>query len=357
MSQTPFTAVTADDLKWTASGTGSETQTFYFNTDGGVAGFFQLAWANVGIITTVEVNAAFSNGTTPIFQTFNGGKITLSKDRLSASCKGLTIKNSLSSNPTGSPQVATVEVVLDGGSDLQGHLSFQLTNEGYKVGDAGCFYMGNQSPLDGPAAGQTNNYIKHVYLPAAAVQGSIKIKGGQSFDMTGRGMFIHAHSDMKPYTVSQRWNFAYFVGEDVGLNMLQFITTDKHGKVRVNKGALTLGDRVAAVTHESHVDASQFERDPETGYEIAQHVEYIWEGRTLDGDKPFTAQIKVRPTRLIVKLNILRQVPYLLRKIIEALITKPYIYEWFDEATATITIDGQTREVAGRMFHEVTLLD
>ncbi|RKP39635.1 oxidative stress survival, Svf1-like protein, partial [Dimargaris cristalligena] len=218
------------------------------------------------------------------------------------------------------------EVTMTGGNDLNGSLTFRLRNPGFKIGEQGRFYMGNQSPLDGPASGSQPNFIKHIYCPAADVSGTIKV-GKTSYDMTGRGVFIHAHSDMKPYTVSQRWNFAYFVGEDIGLNMLQFITTEKNGKVLVNKGSLTMGSDLCAATHASVVKSAQFERDPETGYEIAQQVQYIWDGQTVDG-KPFHAEIALQPRNTLVKLNILRQVPYLLRKIIEALITKPYIYEW-----------------------------
>ncbi|KAJ1960854.1 putative cell survival pathways protein [Dispira parvispora] len=243
---------------------------------------------------------------------------------------------------------------MTGGKDLNGELAFRFRNQGFKVGPEGRYYMGNTSVTGGPPDGQEASYIKHIYGPGASVSGWIKAKG-VTYNMDGTGLFIHAQSDMKPYTVADKWHFAFFAGEDVILNMLQFKTLAKAGSVRVNKGSFTEGGQVRAVTIGNQIETSDFQHDNVSGYDVAGHVVYAWEGQTVDG-KPFQAKIEVDSTNLISRIDILHQLPYFVRKIIQALITKPFIYEWYDTAMATITVDGEVRKISGKIFHEATML-
>ncbi|KAJ1655036.1 putative cell survival pathways protein [Dispira simplex] len=305
-------------------------------------------------ITTIETNAAFSDGQSiNIFQNFNGGKISVSTNRLSAECKGLSITASTQEYERSLLGV-TYLVKMTGGSDLNGELTYHFRNPGFKVGHEGRYYMGNTSVTDGPPSGQDSSYIKHIYGPGASVSGWIKARG-VTYNMDGAGLFIHAQSDMKPYTVADKWHFAYFAGEDVVLNMLQFKTLEKAGGVRVNKASYTEGGELRAISIGNQIELSDFKHDNVSGYDVAGHVVYTWEGQTVDG-KQFQAKVEVNSTNLISRIDILHQLPYFVRKVIQALITKPFIYEWFDTAMATITVDGDERKVSGKIFHEVTML-
>ncbi|KAJ1978400.1 putative cell survival pathways protein [Dimargaris verticillata] len=313
-----------------------------------------LSAVGLSLVTTVESTCLFSGAGVNEFQNFNGSKITLSKDHLSAECKGMAIKTTLT--PGSSAAQGSYTVSLTGGKNIHAEFTFQFNNAGYKLGPKGRFYMGNTSLTAGSPDGREQNYIRHVFVPSATVSGTVTVNGTQ-YNLAGTGLFIHAQSDMKPYTVSQKWNFGYFVGEDVALHMLQLITPEKYGNVWVNKGAMSEGGKVVAVTDQSRITMLETQRDSETGYDVGSLVEFGWKGQTVDG-KPFKAQITLRPSNLAKKLDILGAVPFFLRKIIQALITKPYIYEWADQAVATVQIgDEPERTIEGKLYHEATFLN
>ena len=70
-------------------------------------------------------------------------------------------------------------------------LTFTRASPGLVIGKNGTTYFGTdpQNPWGS---------MYHAFWPRCAVQGSIKTKE-QTFDLTGRGMFIHALQGMKPH--------------------------------------------------------------------------------------------------------------------------------------------------------------
>lgn len=65
----------------------------------------------------------------------------------------------------------------------------------------------------------------------------------------------------------------------------------------------------------------------------------------------------VPPTKLIGKVDILAEVPWVIRMIIKAFIARPFHYQWFDEAVAKVTIGDETIEIKGVALHEVTFVN
>jgi Svf1-like C-terminal lipocalin-like domain len=53
---------------------------------------------------------------------------------------------------------------------------------------------------------------------------------------------------------------------------------------------------------------------------------------------------------------VLAELPFLVRKFIQAFITAPFVYQWFETAAAEVTVDGVTSRIEGKVFQECTFL-
>jgi p-aminobenzoyl-glutamate transporter AbgT len=63
-------------------------------------------------------------------------------------------------------------------------------------------------------------------------------------------------------------------------------------------------------------------------------------------------------SRLLDKIDVLGELPYLVRVFIQTFITAPFCYQWMDQVgKATITIENETPiEIQGLLFNETSFL-
>jgi hypothetical protein len=59
---------------------------------------------------------------------------------------------------------------------------------------------------------------------------------------------------------------------------------------------------------------------------------------------------------LLDKIDVLGELPFLVRKFVQTFVTAPFVYQWFESVEARIRVGGQERRVKGRVFHENTFL-
>jgi len=171
-------------------------------------------------------------------------------------------------------------------------------------------------------------------------------------------MYVHAVASMIPHLVSPKWNFLCLQNTDTTLSVLQFVTPAKYGSFDISYGAFAHKGQLVAVTVENVVEHVDTTPDPDTGYDVPAQKNYTWKGSTLDGEKAFEAYLTVRPEKLCDRIDVLGELPYFLRVIIQALVTKPFLYQWLDRVTARVTIEGEEPfEVTGTAFHECTFLN
>ena len=95
--------------------------------------------------------------------------------------------------------------------------------------------------------------------------------------------------------------------------------------------------------------------DDFSGYAIPGHVHHSWKGQTLDG-KSVTVDMEIPLTNLLDKIDVLSELPYLVKKFVQTFVTAPYVYQWFQEVEARVVVDGQERVLHGKVFHENTFL-
>lgn len=270
---------------------------------------------------------------------------------------------SITLDPT-TPNKYTIEGKYD--AEVQISLVFEQLAEGWKLGAGprgGMTYFGALAAkgTPGPAPDLTSGadgYAIHRFWPRCNVTGIMRT-GTEVVDLAGaRGVFVHAIQGMRPNVLAARWNFVNFQSTDAGgqgvsLVMMEFKTIGDYGEKVINVGSVVVGDKLVSITSggsdlptgvtgssATHLNSVL---DPETEYAAPGKISYAWEGNSLSGsgvsfptrtkaelsiDLLTSGKEEVYATRgLIEKVDVLGQVPYLLKKFVNyAAGTKPFIY-------------------------------
>ena len=120
-------------------------------------------------------------------------------------------------------------------------------------------------------------------------------------------------------------------------------------------GCLVLDGKIESVTLDNQVKLLNPTIDDFSGYAVPEKVVHVWNGRTSSG-KDCKIQMEFELKTLLDKIDVLGELPFLIRKFIQTFVTAPYVYQWFEEISALVTIGDETRVIKGRVFHENTFL-
>jgi hypothetical protein len=230
-------------------------------------------------------------------------------------------------------------------------LDFDRIDQGFKVGEGRTYLGGDKSSAAG--------FVSHKFWPRCIAKGTF-IVNQEIHEVQGDGMFIHAIQGMQPQLIASNWNFVNFHSKEASIAMMQFQTTKQYGSVNINQGSLVLNDKLICVSVENQVELLNLKKDEETEYDIPETVKMTWNGKTIEqeGEEPKDVSITIisEPRNLLDKIDVLAEIPYFVRKIVQSLIVKPYIYQWIDKTTAEITIGDEKTTVEGYCFQELVFV-
>jgi len=192
-------------------------------------------------------------------------------------------------------------------------------------------------------------------IPRAAITGTLTVKG-DTITVDANGFVSHFVQNMKPHKAALKWSMMKFHAEELSLVSDLLLTPKQYGKEKISHGLFVYHNKLTAVTVDNDTVYPTTKYDKETGYDAPTDCQYSWHGKTLDGEE-FSAVIKVTPTNLIDKVDILGHLPWAIRMVIKAFVARPYHYQWLDQATATVTIGDKTFSVEGQALHEATFVN
>ncbi|KAJ2797644.1 putative cell survival pathways protein, partial [Coemansia guatemalensis] len=303
------------DFAWLRDSTGSETQTLYFHLENGCTGFVQLAWAYLALTTTIETNAMFYLPGQPcVFESHNGHHLKVKKGSQEYECKGLAMSWDKDHTRLSVKYTAGRERSPQG---VTATFEFVRKSDGYKIGD-GKNYIG-----DGTA--------QHFFYPAGEVTAQGEI-GGTKFESKGSSMFVHAHSgNIMPYNVGAEWNMVFFVGHPESMpedqrttansstyHVLQYTTPKSYGSASCSNAGLTDSNNLKAIFWDTQVVHNDLVEDKNgSGYSLPEHIMFTSTGKTVDG-KAAKVTYDARPTQRLHDIDVLHEMPYVLRRIVQA---------------------------------------
>jgi len=202
---------------------------------------------------------------------------------------------------------------------------------------------------------------------------------------------------MMPNNVAARWNFAFFTTGggrektalgDVRAIQMEFETPDaygaqgpKSGRIKCNIGTVyissiapqplivtgqthpggypTLSTAISRATHTSTA------KDDFTGYDGPTGINFEWEadsraegGGRVRAELTVPLSVKDGEGGLIEKVNVLAEIPYLVRKALSAVAgIAPYIFQYLNPVELQLTLPNQeTLAVPGWLFNEATFI-
>jgi len=192
-------------------------------------------------------------------------------------------------------------------------------------------------------------------IPRATITGELLVNG-ERIPIDAYGFVSHFVQNMKPHKAALKWSMMKFHSPELSLISDQLLTPKQYGKEQISHGLFVYNNKLTAVTVDNKIVYPTAQRDRDTGYDAPTSAEYSWHGKTFEGED-FTAVIKLVPTNLIDKVDILGHLPWAIRMVIKAFVARPYHYQWLDTATAEVTIGGNTFTVEGKALHEVTFVN
>ncbi|BGP49660.1 Putative cell survival pathways protein [Rhodotorula kratochvilovae] len=394
--------LTKEDLSWNCGGgINTETQVWYATLPSGAIVMCQIIHSSVGLYwPNIQVTFRYCN---PKTNTNVWKSVTVTNFKVAPSDK--LDKRSVKSDQItvtvdpATPNKYSIQAKYD--DEVQLSLEFDQLCPGFKLGGGpkgGMTYFGQLSDKATPAgdapdyAAGGDGYCVHRIWPRCAVSGIVRV-GGDVLDLAGaRGVFIHAIQGLRPNLLAAKWNFCNFQtvekeGEEaVSLILMEFVTPPGYGSKTVTVGSVVVGDKLVAVSAGGSgvVGGARAEhleqvKDAETGYAAPGAIAFSWEAPRLAGEGAQLAPVagatvsaKVQydlvtdkatyQTRgLVEKVDVLGQIPYLIRKFVNyAAGTKPYIYTWLNPTKASITLadgtESKTIDVEGYAFVEASFI-
>ncbi|KAJ3267324.1 putative cell survival pathways protein [Chytriomyces hyalinus] len=337
------TVATEDDIKWRCLAAGStETMTFYMTLDDGTMAFVQMAYSSLGLSPNVGLTCRFYQ---PDGQkhgkTFNqsAGALKLSNNNLDASCEPMSIQFDTATRRF------TVRFTLS--SAISMHVTFTPCVDFFKIGDGKSLF--GKSERDG--------FVQACFLPKATLSGTVTVSG-VARAATGSGLFHHA-IQMKPQNAS-KWNFVNFQNATDALMLYEFEVPAKNmSDVNiVSQGCFVHKGRLIAVTTSNRAVHVQRVKDEASGYEYPSQLFISWNGTRLDDGADVKIELSMLLSNKLDTIDVLAELPYLLRKFIQTFITAPFLFSWFEKGVkAKVSISGEEdMHIDGDAFVESTFL-
>lgn len=97
--------------------------------------------------------------------------------------------------------------------------------------------------------------------------------------------------------------------------------------------------------------------DDFSGHYVPKSIIHELSGSCLVSGKQVLLKITVPLSRLLDKIDVLGELPYLVRVFIQTFITAPYCYQWMDDnVVLSLDVGGEKKEISGVVFNETSFL-
>ncbi|KKY27706.1 putative survival factor 1 [Phaeomoniella chlamydospora] len=348
---TAYTELTKDDLKWKAmESTNVETQTFYMMTDEGKVAMAQIIYSNVGgLRVTVQFNLEIfhhtgTSSTNHLWCSDPLENYGFDEEMVSFYADGVAITLNEAGDEYSIKSARNESSLVD--------LTFKRNAPGFQVGENGTTYFGTD-----PA--NPWGEMRHRFWPRCAVTGTIKTPE-KTYDMKGKGLFIHALQGMKPHHLAAKWNFVNIQTATYSALIMEYTTPLSYGNTTVNVGGITTDQEIIFAGATNKVTHTASKEDEESFWPVPTDIEFKWNGKTKGG-KDISAVVSGSLSDRLDRVDVMAHVPGLLKSLVGGVVgTRPYIYQFSPQPplSLSITLPDSTTPVTeeGVMFSEATFI-
>ncbi|KAI9339631.1 oxidative stress survival, Svf1-like protein [Obelidium mucronatum] len=336
------TEATKDDVKWKLEypGQATESFTYYLTLDNGTYVLAQMVYSTLGLAPSVQMTLRIYNADKTKFSKTvspSTSSMKVSADKHSVTCEQFSI-NFIPETGSYKLSFHLPEAAID--------VSFDPVTEMFKVNDGKSMF----------GAFEVDGYVEAQFIPKAKVQGTVTFKGAK-YEAKGSGQFVKA-IQCKPQTLA-KWNFFNLQNAKDALMLYEYDKPKSSpSDIKcVSIGAIVRNGQTIAVTTSNRAVHVQKQLDEDfSGYEVPSQLFLTWNGKTKDSGEDVHVEVSLVPTNLVDKIDVLAELPFLLRKLIQTFITAPYLYQWYEDVSAKVTIGKDSFTIDGKAFVECSFL-
>lgn len=225
----------------------------------------------------------------------------------------------------------------------------------------------NQVAQDGHVE---NRYFPHAPTIVTLTHLPMNSSNNTSIPITFQGFGWHYHltQTLKPFKISDHTEFvvAHLKELDGSLSPYSFLTsrvrTSRHynGEYLTNFILVDSGRIIATSQHISANYSSDKELHKSSGHSVTTQVDYSVRGSLLscpesDFEVAFSINCGAGKPKLLEAIDVLSQVPYLIRKVIQSFLSKPFVFSYTGtENPVSLKIgDGPVKEYSAVYYHEL----
>ncbi|KAJ3393431.1 putative cell survival pathways protein [Entophlyctis sp. JEL0112] len=331
-----------DSFRWSLDfpAAGNEAFTFYFSLDDGAFALVQLVYSTLGLGPSIQMILRWYNADkTKFCRTLSPAvaSFLLSDDNRSVTCEEFSFQYV----PGGGYKIS-----VNIGEEAAVDVSFEPVCGGFKVNDGRTLF--GESPVEG--------FVEAEFVPKATVIGSVTFDGVKK-NVAGSGLFLHA-LQCSPQYVS-KWTFLNFQTKDDSIMLYEFDMPKEssYALTCASTGSIVRNGKLLAVTTANRAVHVQKELDDAfSGYEVPTQLFLVWTGKTKDTNEDVRIEMSILQANMLDRIDVLSELPFLLRKLIQTFVTAPFVYQWYEDVVARVTVGGSTSELRGRAFVESTFL-
>lgn len=330
-------------------------QNFYFITDTGEFLFFQIAHSYLQVYSLVQASCRYyskSDGMN-IFETRNFKPSEWSMYKSSRSSKD----SDFVSNHVGPFKVIFREHPIPGfnisfeSPKLSMSLYLDLVSTPLTVRDGVVEFISSKA----------NGTFLFKFAPQFVFSGTIGFGSNPNRSISGLASLNSMTQLVEPHLTSSRWGFFYFVAngtERISLTLLHFTTTALFHSKELSQGILTMGGNVSGLSLNNSVSfINPTLSEKSGGYMLPTAIKLTLDGTGPDGPSDiWHAEVEIPLITCMDRIDLLGYLPFLVRKVIQAFISKPYCFQWFDEVTLHLTKAGNSYTFTGKIFSELFCL-
>jgi len=349
------TDLTKEDLKWMAlEYTNVESQTWYFTIDNGALGLAQVIYSNVaGLHITTQFSLKLfhppnpdgtPNTSKPIWSSRPLFNPAFDDEQYCFYADNLAVILSEDGNSFIIKSIVDPDVAVD--------LIFTRISPGFKIGKDGRTGFGTdkQNPW---------GFIRHVFWPRCAVEGSVVVKGERWWaeETKGKGLMVMAIQAMKPHHAAAKWNFVNFQGPNISATMMEFTTPPSYGSSVVNVSGIVTDTGVIVASASGESSFPNMKKDTEVDWDEPTSLRYLWQGKDTKG-RNVMATLEAECGPRLDRMDVLAEVPVFVRKIVSgAAGTRPFIYQFSGKQKLKIKVGEEPVRVEdGVMYSETSFV-
>ncbi|KAJ1501287.1 putative cell survival pathways protein [Coelomomyces lativittatus] len=206
--------------------------------------------------------------------------------------------------------------------------------------------------------------LHQVFGLKAKVQGQFQDKRNKSsHSLCGEGTFVHQYQETSPHKIANRWQFINFVSPHLSMVTISGLTPKALHQETFGTLALHYLDPITQTYHSavsSHIEYSFLNtlKDTPTNYLVPQQLE-VQAHLTNDNGEPLLLTLHFANLNFnqVFRVNVLNELPWLVRKAIQLLFANPVVYQFLEQVSLKLQKKDSNvilAEVSGSAIFELT---